>query len=265
MIKNKMNFSGTFYPDDKNELLKYFDFFTSREKNMQLHIDTRAIIVPHAGYIYSGSVASIAYNLSKKRNPKRVIVIGPSHRHYINGASISLFDSYETPLGELDIDKDFALDLIKKYDWLSFDENAHMEHSTETQIPFVKNYFNTKVLEIVYGKIDFSTLSDLITELLENKDNFIVISTDLSHFHSLKKANDLDQNCIEAIKNQDLNRLSNGCEACGIVGVMALINSNKKFNYKVEFLDYKTSFDRTKDSSSVVGYASFILGEEVGI
>lgn len=265
MTKNKMNFSGTFYPDNKSELLKYFDFFTSNQEDIKLDLTPRAIIVPHAGYIYSGSVANIAYNLSKNVKPKRVIVIGPSHRYFLNGASISLFDSYESPLGELAIDKKFALDLMKRYDWLNFDENAHMEHSTETQIPFIKNYFDTKVLEIVYGKIDFLVLSNLITELLKDKESFIVISTDLSHFYDLEKANNLDQECIEAIKNQDLEILANGCEACGLVGVMALLKSAKEFNLKIKFLNYKTSYAETKDSSSVVGYASFILGDKIDI
>ncbi len=265
MTKNKMNFSGTFYPDEKNELLKYFDYFKKSEEKIELDINPRAIIVPHAGYIYSGSVANIAYNLSKNINSKRIIVIGPSHRYYLDGASVSMFDFYETPLGDLSIDKEFASNLIKKFNWLNFDENAHMEHSTETQMPFIKNYIDKKVLEIVYGKIDFVVLSLLLSELLKDKDNFVVISTDLSHFYTLEEANILDQNCIDAIRKQDINLLDENCEACGIIGVMALINASKKLNYKVEFLDYKTSYDVTKDDKSVVGYSSFILGEDIVI
>jgi|TARA_R110002033_G_scaffold10172_6_gene33353 AmmeMemoRadiSam system protein B len=265
MIKNKMNFSGTFYPDDKKRLLKYFEIFTLNEEKINLDISPRAIIVPHAGYIYSGSVANMAYNLSKEKKPKRVIVIGPSHRYYLKGASLSIFDSYETPLGDLHIDKEFCLKLIEKYDFLDFDKNAHMEHSTETQMPFIKNYFNSEVLEIVYGKIDAKDLSLLITELLKDKDNFLVISTDLSHFYTLTEANILDEICIEAIKNQDLDKLTKSCEACGKEGVKALLIAAKEFDYKVKFLDYKTSFDVTKDKSKVVGYASFVIGKSIVI
>ena len=265
MTKNRMNFSGSFYPESKVELLRYFDYFTQNQKKIELNIKPRAIIVPHAGYIYSGIVANIAYSLSKNIKPKRVIVIGPSHRHYINGASIGLYDFYECLLGDLTIDKEFAMSLIAKYPWLIFDENAHMEHSTETQIPFIKNYFDSKVLEIVYGKIDFVDLSRLISELLKDEQNFVVISTDLSHFYDLKEANILDEICINAIKNQNIEKLDEGCEACGMTGVKALLNSSKEFNYEVKFLDYKTSFEVTKDNSSVVGYSSFILGEKIGI
>lgn len=265
MTKKRMNFSGSFYPNDKNELLKYFDFFTSKQTNKNININPRAIIVPHAGYVYSGIVANLAYTLSKNSQPKRVIVIGPSHRHYLNGASIGLFDFYECLLGDLKIDKKFALELIAKYPWLNFDEDAHLEHSTETQIPFIKNYFDTKVLEIVYGKIEFTDLSKLISELLKDEENFLVISTDLSHFYNLKEANILDEICINAIRNQDLEKLDEGCEACGMVGVKALLNSSKELGLEVEFLDYKTSFETTNDSSSVVGYASFLLGDSIGI
>lgn len=265
MTKNKMNYSGSFYPDKKDELLKYFDFFTQHQQNIDLKTVPRAIIVPHAGYIYSGIVANIAYSQIKDLKFKRVIVIGPSHRHYLNGASVSLFDTYETPLGDLDIDKEFVEDLIKKYDCLHFDENAHMEHSTETQIPFIKNYLDTRVLEIVYGKIDYEELSNILSQLLKDKDNFIIISTDLSHFYSLEEANILDQTCIDAIKNKDLKMLDDGCEACGVVGVKSIIKSSKEFNFIIDFLDYKTSFEVTDDKNSVVGYASFLVGESIGI
>ncbi|WP_419768345.1 AmmeMemoRadiSam system protein B [Arcobacter sp.] len=265
MIKNKMNFSGTFYPDDKKELLKYFEVFTANEEKIKLDINPRAIIVPHAGYVYSGSVANVAYNLSKDIKSKRVIVIGPSHRYFLQGASISQFDSYETPLGDLLIDKEFGSKLIDKYDFLHFDEDAHMEHSTETQIPFVKNYFDVKVLEIVYGKIDAKELSLLVLELLKDKDNFLVISTDLSHYYILDEANILDGICIDAIKNQDIEKLTKDCEACGKEGVKALLQTAKVSDYKVKFLDYKTSYEITKDKSKVVGYASFLVGESIAI
>lgn len=261
MSKNRMNYSGTFYPDKKEELIKYFQFFNQNRLNIENSTIPRAIISPHAGYIYSGSVANEAYSLCEKFEYKRVIVIGPSHRYYLNGASIALYDSYETPLGDIEIDLDFSKELLEKYSWLNFDENAHMEHSTETQMPFVKNYLKSRVVEIVYGKIGFNDLSLLIDELLSNNENLIIISTDLSHFYSLEEASILDKKAIDSIKNQDINMLEDGCEACGIVGIKALIKASRNKNLKMKFLDYKTSYERTKDSSSVVGYCSFLLGE----
>lgn len=261
MSKNRMNYSGSFYPDKKDELIKYFDFFNQNRVNNENSLTPRAIISPHAGYIYSGSVANEAYKLCEKFNYKRVIVIGPSHRYYLEGASIALYDSYETPLGDLQIDIEYSKKLKSQYSWLSFDENAHMEHSTETQMPFIKNYLDSEVIEIVYGKIDFEVLSILVKEILKDKDNLLIISTDLSHFYSQEEANILDNICINAIKNSDLKALDEGCEACGMVGVKALLSVIKDFNYKIDFLDYKTSYETTKDDSSVVGYCSFLVGE----
>jgi AmmeMemoRadiSam system protein B len=261
MNKNKMNFSGMFYPKEKGELLKYFELFNNKQKKIELQVNPRALIVPHAGYIYSGQVANTAFSLCKNLKPKRVIVIGPSHRYYVEGASISMQNDYETPLGSVKIDVNYANSLKEKYAFLTFDENAHNEHSTETQIPFIKNYFDTKVIEIVYGKINSKDLSELILELLEDKNNLVVISTDLSHFHTLDEANILDIKCINAIQDMSIEELNNGCEACGMTGVKALLSASNTLHLKSQFIDYKTSCNVTKDSTNVVGYTSFIIGD----
>jgi MEMO1 family protein len=252
--------SGSFYPNDKKEILEYFNQFNSLKKDIEIFEDVKAIIVPHAGYIYSGYTANLAYSCIKKQKPKRVIVIGPSHRVYLKGGSVSLYDEYETPLGNIQIDKTFSENLIEKYDFLDFNIECEFEHSTETQMPFIKYYFkDSSVVEIVYGDIDFNDLSKLIDNLLEDDNNFIVISTDLSHFHSESEANKFDNNCINAIKNKDLNLFDYG-EACGKVGVKAMIKSSINKNYKTQILDYCTSAKITGDKSRVVGYTSALIG-----
>lgn len=261
MNKNRMSFAGTFYPALKEEVLEYFTMFEQNQKKISLDINPRAMIVPHAGYIFSGQVANTAYSLCKDTKAKRIIVIGPSHRYHLEGASVSLQSVYETPLGNLFIDVDYASKLENKYSFLSFDEFAHMEHSTETQMPFIKQHFDRDVIEIVYGQINDSDLSDLVLELLEDKDNLLIISTDLSHFHSLTEATILDEKCITAINNMDTKELDSGCEACGITGVKALLRASNKLNLKSRFLEYKTSCDVTEDKTSVVGYVSFLIGK----
>jgi MEMO1 family protein len=252
--------SGSFYPNDKKEILEYFNQFNSLKKDIEIFEDVKAIIVPHAGYIYSGYTANLAYSCIKKQKPKRVIVIGPSHRVYLKGGSVSLYDEYETPLGNIQIDKTFSEILIKKYDFLDFNIECEFEHSTETQMPFIKYYLkDSLVVEIVYGDIDFNDLSKLIDNLLEDDNNFIVISTDLSHFHSEIEANKFDNNFINAIKNKDLNLFDYG-EACGKVGVKAMIKSSINKNYKTQILDYCTSAKITGDKSRVVGYTSALIG-----
>lgn len=252
--------SGSFYPNDKKELLSLFENFNKQKKNINKIEDIKAIIVPHAGYIYSGFTANLAYYLSKNKNPKRVVVIGPSHRTYLKGASVALYDEYETPLGNIKIDKEFSENLIKKYGFLDFDIECEFEHSTETQIPFIKYYFNnSSIIEIVYGDIKVNDLFDLINKLLEDNDNFIVISTDLSHFFTLDEAKKLDENCLNAIEKKDLELLNYG-EACGKTGVEALLKSAIKNNYKTQVLDYCTSADVSGNKSKVVGYTSALIG-----
>ena len=168
--------SGSFYPDKKEELLKYINQFNSFKTNNETFENIKAIIVPHAGYIYSGFTANLAYKLASNKKIKRVIVIGPSHRVYLKGASVALYDEYETPLGNLKIDKEFSQNLIDKYDFLDFNVECEFEHSTETQAPFIKHYFeNVQLVEIVYGEINYEDLSKVIDEVLVDSDNFVEI------------------------------------------------------------------------------------------
>ena len=122
-----------------------------KENDGVLHLKPRAVIVPHAGYVYSGFTANIALRLLANSDAKRVVVIGPSHRVYLKGTSISEFDTYHTPLGALYIDQALVADLKERFD-LDFIPEAHHEHSTEVQIPFVKTYTpEVSVVELVYG------------------------------------------------------------------------------------------------------------------
>ncbi len=259
----KTSVAGSFYPNSNEELIKYFKHFSQDLEEQSINLNPKAVIVPHAGYIYSGFTANAAYYFSKEVKKKRCIVIGPSHRVYYEGASVSLHDNYETPLGNITVAKEYALQLKEQFDFLSFEEQLHHEHSTETQAPFIKYYFDeVEIIEIVYGKVDEKKLAILIDFCLQDSDNFIVISTDLSHFHELKVANYIDNICLEAILNKDIKKFDEGCEACGLIGVKAMIEASIKNSLDVEFLNYCTSYDKTKDDSRVVGYTSFLIGEK---
>lgn len=256
----KTGFCGSFYPESKEEILSYIDEFN---KSFEVNgtFDTKAMIVPHAGYVYSGFTANIAYNITKEKKPKRVIIIGPTHNVYYEKASVALYDEYETPFGNIKIDKNYSEELISKYEILDFNEELHLEHSTETQAPFIKHYFpSASVIEIIYGKVDYKLLSEVIDEFLEDENNLILISTDLSHFHTLEKANQLDNICLNAISKKDMALFDKGCEACGKIGVKAVINSSIKKELNTKVLHYCTSYDRTKDNTRVVGYTSALIG-----
>lgn len=252
--------AGSFYPNEKKELLSLIKSFSKIEtKNSFEHIN--AIITPHAGFIYSGNLANKSYFLCSKQNPKRVIVIGPSHHVYFEGSHICLDDEYETPLGNIQVDTEFSKDLEEKYSFLNINEECSFEHSTETQAPFIKYYFpNAKIVEIIYGNQDFNILSELIAEVIKDKDNLIIISTDLSHFHSLEKAKELDLYCMNAIEKKNISILEIG-EACGKIGIKAILKMaiSKSLNTKV--LAYSTSCDVNNDKSRVVGYTTALIGK----
>ena len=262
MSKRYMSVAGSFYPGSCGEIEKYISTFNDAlEKEIALPFVPKAIIAPHAGYIYSGFSANSAYRLVNTSAVKRVVVIGPSHRVFINGASVAIQEDYESPCGDLPIDRTYSSDLIDRYDFLVFQEDAHREHSTETQVPFIKHYFNdVKIVEIVYGDIAYQKLIPIIEEALRVEETFVVISTDLSHFFTLEKANKLDAICLKAVENIDIRMIDAGCQACGMIGVKALMHAAKNSGLQSRLIDYRTSYDASGDAGSVVGYLSALLG-----
>jgi AmmeMemoRadiSam system protein B len=258
--------AGQFYPASKNEIEKMFNHYNeiideSIKDKKVLDIVPRAIIVPHAGYVYSAFTANVAFRLLKNSHAKRVVVIGPSHRVYLDGVSVAEYDSYETPLGDLPIDTKLADELIEKFG-MHFQADAHSEHSTEVQMPFVKTYLpNASVIEMVYGQEDPKHLAQVIEYLLEDKDTVIVISTDLSHYYDIEKANRLDSICLEAVATLSPNELHQGCEACGKIGIEAMLIAAKDKGLKSTLLDYRTSADASRDKTQVVGYMSAAFSE----
>ena len=258
--------AGSFYPDNCYEITHHISQFNKFLEHSdfveKLEFKPKAIIVPHAGYIYSGFTANVAYSLLETLSPKRVLVIGPSHKVAFKGASVIPFDEFQTPCINIQIDKNYSNKLIKEFDFITYHENVHKEHSTETQMPFIHYYLpNSKVVEMVYGDISYEEIAKIVSKALsDSADTFVVISTDFSHFHDLKTANHLDSIGLEAIKKLDLDIWNSGTEACGSIGVKALIQSANDFSLKSRVLDYRTSFETTKDNQSVVGYVSAILG-----
>jgi AmmeMemoRadiSam system protein B len=253
---------GRFYPADASQIDDMIYYWNSIiEENIKdksiLNIKPTAIISPHAGYIFSGFTANIAHRVLSNSNAKRIIVIGPSHHVYIKGISISEFDKYETPYGYMDVDMDYIRTLKKEFEY-EFESQAHfLEHSTETQMPFIKkNNPEAKIVEMIYGNIHYKKLYQIIKYILKNPENAIVISSDLSHFHNLETAESIDQNCLTGVANKNLAILNSDCEACGITGIIAIIDAAIRFNLKTQLLDYRTSADASKDEERVVGYMS---------
>jgi len=218
----------------------------------------RALIVPHAGYIYSGYTANVAYRLLANRAPRRVVVIGPSHHVYFQGISGSMLERYETPCGYLPIDRAY-LSRITRHTPLLYVPEAHQkEHSTETQMPFIKHYIpEAKVIELIYGPdTTYEMLASLIDMILQAPENAVVISSDLSHFYTQEQAEKLDRVCLSGVVQRDNEILDQGCEACGLVGIKAMVEVARKEAFQARILDYRSSGDVSGEREQVVGYMS---------
>jgi len=263
-----MSVAGSFYPADFHEIntmIEHFNTILASHPQLLDRFDTlrgQAVIVPHAGWIYSGFTANIAYRSLKNSIPKTIVVIGPSHRIGFNGVSIADVEFYQTPLGELPIDQKLVKDL-KNLFAIPYYSDAHHEHSTEVQMPFIKYYMpDVKVVELVYAYAQPSILEPLIRHSLNDPNTAVVISTDLSHYYSLKEAKKLDSICLEAILNENIKQLHQGCEACGRIGVESMLSVAKEQEMKAVLLDYRTSADASKDTNRVVGYVSVLFTDQ---
>ncbi len=253
--------AGQFYPADAAQIEEMFSHYN---RILQEHLKdpkllqtaARAIIVPHAGYVYSGFTANIAHRILANSGVRRVVVIGPSHRVYLQGTSVSDFERYETPLGDLPVDTALVSELKERFS-LAFIPDAHHEHSTEVQMPFIKRYLpEAKVVELVYGDEDPARLAEVIAYLLRDPDTGVVISTDLSHYYDIEHAKRLDSICLEAVQEERADLLHKGCEACGKIGVEAMLLAARELDLSPLLLDYRTSADASGDTSQVVGYMS---------
>lgn len=254
----QMSVVGSFYPAREIELERYFEHFNNLydENVKQKDTSSRVVIVPHAGYIYSGYTANIAYKALQKSGVKNIVVIGPSHRVAFEGISICDFEAYQTPFGDIKGSTNLAQELKENFSFKCL-ENAHREHSTEVQFPFIKFYMpDVNIVEVVYSQAIPKDISTIIEYVLQKDDCGVVISTDLSHFYNLKQANDYDNICLNGIQRVDTDLLDEGCEACGIIGLKAVLDSAKKLNLTSKILDYRTSADASGDEDRVVGYVS---------
>ncbi len=261
MSTRKTTVAGAFYPSDPIKIESMFEHYNDiLDKNVKqkeiLNMKPKAVIVPHAGYIYSAFTANIAYRVLANTNAKRVAVIGPSHKIFLSGSSVGEYDNYQTPFGNLKIDTVLVHELKENFGF-SFIPEAHKEHSTEVQMPFLKRYMkDISVIEIVYGNEKPKKLAEAINYILKDDKSVVVISSDLSHYYDLQKANQLDGICLEAIQNLNTSELHQGCEACGQTGIEAIILSAIQNGLKPTLLDYRTSADVSGDKNEVVGYLS---------
>ncbi len=219
-----------------------------------------ALIVPHAGYIYSGSTAAYAfrYLLTDPDQVKRVLLIGPAHRVYIDGMAIPSVDYFSTPLGQVKLDRE-ALDQIRRFPGVQVSDEAHREeHSLEVQLPFLQTVLNSfSLVPVVVGNASPIEVAAVIDLLGNDPHTLIVISSDLSHFLSYRDAQITDASTCEQILRKSTTL--KGDEACGARANNGLMASSKYQALEVTLLHFCNSGDTAGTPNRVVGYASFAL------
>jgi len=262
--------AGMFYPSERETLEELVSSYI-RGSGQQANDLIAGIVSPHAGYVYSGAVAGAAF-ASAPDNVRNVIVIAPTHRYPVVGASVYDGEGYETPLGTAQVQKEITTGLLQA--GLSFQPEAHRgEHSAEVQIPFIQvRWPDSSIVVILQGSVsaDYSRqLALIISEVARDFDNtLIVASSDLSHFHSLDIAEKKDRRIIDAFVSGNPRNmeaaLQQGGEACGRGPILTLMNyAEVTKQSRFGEIMWETSASASGDRSSVVGYfAGYCSGED---
>lgn len=262
--------AGTWYPGNRTRLLEEIQGYLERASGAELQGQLKALISPHAGYRYSGTVAAYAYKLLSKQRFASVVVIAPSHRAYFEGVSIYDRGGYRTPLGVMALDRDLVSALKQEDHRIHYVPEAHsQEHSLEIQLPFLQVVMpECKLVPLVMGEQSLATcqwLAKAVAACIGDRSVLVVASSDLSHFHPYEEAKRLDQIVLDEVTEFDPQGLSNDlaskkCEACGGGPmVTAMLIARRLGANKSRVLHYANSGDITGDHSSVVGYMAAAL------
>lgn len=255
--------AGSFYPASKAQLQAAVEGYLGEVSAQQGPVP-KAIIAPHAGYVYSGPVAASAYARLKPAagKIKRVVLLGPSHRVPLKGIAMSSADYFETPLGRIPLDKQ-AMAALRGLNFVGPADQAHaQEHSLEVHLPFLQMVLDDFVLvPLVVGQSQPQQVAEVLRRLWGGPETLIAVSTDLSHYLSYDAAKKIDARTCAAIENlapQDIE--DNG--ACGRFPVAGLLAMANETGMRVETADVRNSGDTAGDKDRVVGYGSWLFFEQ---
>jgi AmmeMemoRadiSam system protein B len=254
--------AGAFYPADAHELALMIDTILAATHVATDGAPPLALIVPHAGYVYSGPIAASAYArlLRWRGDITRVVVAGPAHRVPVTGLALSSADGFATPLGVVAVDREANL-LLRDRPGTCVDDRAHdQEHSIEVHLPFLQRTLGDdwSLVPIVAGNSPAEVVADVLEVLWGEPGTLIVISSDLSHYHDTRTARRLDAATaasIVAVRWEELD----GDDACGVVPVSGALALARRRSEHVELLDLRNSGDTAGPAARVVGYGSFLV------
>ncbi|OGA48909.1 MAG: AmmeMemoRadiSam system protein B [Betaproteobacteria bacterium RIFCSPLOWO2_12_FULL_62_13] len=256
--------AGMFYARDRQELARTLDaMLASAADRAPARAVPKAIIAPHAGYIYSGPIAASVYALLKPARGRitRVVLLGPTHRVAVRGLALPESDAFATPLGTVEIDREAAA-AIRALPQVVLNSAAHTwEHSLEVHVPFLQSVLDEfRLVPLAVGYAEPEQVAEVLDALWGGPETLIVISSDLSHYLSHSEAQALDRRTAEAIL--DLRTDITHEQACGATPVTGLNLAAQRRRLKPELVDLRNSGDTAGDKNRVVGYGAFAFFEE---
>jgi len=253
--------AGMFYPADPRQLAHEVQGFLAKAHPQTL--TPKALIAPHAGYIYSGAIAASAYSTLKDTAPRirRVVLLGPTHRVAIQGLALPDAEAFDTPLGLVKLDKE-AMRVIAHLPQVALSSEAHaLEHSLEVQLPFLQSVLDDfTLLPLAVGMATAEEVAEVLEVVWGGDETLIVISSDLSHYLPYTIAQQVDTKTAEDIVH--LRQPIAHDQACGGTPINGLILAARKHHLKPHLLDLHNSGDTAGSRDRVVGYAAFAFTEE---
>lgn len=258
--------ANMFYPADKTELKAMIRSFLAKVKLKEKYENTKAVVCPHAWYIYSGEIAAYSYKAIEENwenIPPTFVLLWPSHHNLFSWVSIWMYEAYSTPFWNIEVDLELWKDLINRFPEV-FNElkEPHLkEHSLEVQLPFLKyisKWNDFKILPMIFWEVNPLLVWKMLNEILKEKDFFIIVSSDLSHYKPYNEAKEIDSKTIESFLSEDIDKIINNADACWAIPWVCLNEIAKLNNWKAKLLNYKNSWDTAWDKNRVVWYASLI-------
>jgi len=252
--------AGAFYPADPGRLEADVQSYLAGAEPVDLDFRPRILIVPHAGFVYSGPVAATGYQLVESMTGiRRIVMFGPSHYVWFTGLALPEAELLETPLGMVAVDADAAARLAGNLLVTKSTEAHEREHSLEVQLPFLQVVCpGIPVVPLLTGDVHPVGVADAVESILDD-ETLLLVSSDLSHYHDSASARRLDAETAASIDRLDPGALSRE-SACGRTGVQAALHLARRSGYRVQLLDLRNSSDTAGPPDRVVGYGTFAIG-----
>lgn len=252
--------AGQFYTDDASSLQRQLAGFLGVVRQTP-DFRPKALIAPHAGYIYSGEVAAAAYQTLQPLAHiiRRVVILSPAHRYGFHGFAWSDVDFFRTPLGDVSVDRE-ALASVSDLSFVNNIEQAFEgEHALEVHLPFLQAVLKDfSIVPFIVGMTPAEQVEEVLERLWGGDETLIVISSDLSHFHSYQQARQHDRRTVDKIEQLDYTDLT-GEDACGVYPLAGLLKSAARHQLQATLLDLRNSGDTAGPRDRVVGYSAFAL------